>query len=269
MREPIRRQKLWFAALSTILFLLGAPLAHAVVQNVSIVGADGNALANTTVTITFPSGKEEEKDTDDKGILIFNADEDGDYILVYPGGKKTISVAASGGGGISTGVKVAGAVIVTGIIASEAIGDDNRSSSSSGTSGGSPPPPPPPPTGMIDGNYTASTSVLSNPDTHPDDFNGQEYIVMTSSGTSVTVGVSGTGIAFSATGSLSGNDFNATTSSAFYEGFTTQVDVTGTFDPSAGTWSGEMTAGADGTLPDTNMNGTSEPIVVSFTGMRL
>ena len=162
----INRERMLAIALAICLACL-LPAAHAVVKNVSIVDGDGNALANTKVTITFPNGDTVEEETDDDGTLIYDFPEDGDYTIDYPGGSMAVSVS----GGIPTWVWVAGGVAAAGITYA-IVDDDDDSSSSSGdsSSGGS----------GSGGSSTGGTcvddtfnivvqSVISNPGGHPTD----------------------------------------------------------------------------------------------------
>ena len=52
-----------------MLLMLLAPAANAVTKHLSMVGENGQPMASTTITITFPDGTKEEEKTDDKGIL--------------------------------------------------------------------------------------------------------------------------------------------------------------------------------------------------------
>lgn len=84
------------------LFLL-APVTHAVVKDIGIVDGSGNSLANTKVTIVFPDGTEQEGESDDDGMLVFDFPSDGNYRLRHSGGQQTVTVtgagAAAGSGG--------------------------------------------------------------------------------------------------------------------------------------------------------------------------
>ncbi len=87
----------WISAgLLGLLLTFMAPSGHAVVKNVSLTGSDDSSLANTRVTIVFPDGSEQQEETDDKGVLIFDFPTDGDYSIRYPGGEKTVSVTGAG-----------------------------------------------------------------------------------------------------------------------------------------------------------------------------
>ena len=52
----------WLAIASLGLLIVFAGIANAVVQNVTIVTDTGQPVANTTVTIVFPDGTEQEAD---------------------------------------------------------------------------------------------------------------------------------------------------------------------------------------------------------------
>lgn len=163
--------------LSMLLILL-APAANAVTKHLSMVGENGQPMASTTITITFPDGTKEEEDTDEKGILMFNFSKSGTYTLSDPSGNvlKTVSIAGSG---MSTTAKIiAGAVVVGGIaLLASGSGDDSNSDGTPSDPPVTDPPvtdPPvtdPPEDGGEEGSqagvYDVSLSVASNPGDHP------------------------------------------------------------------------------------------------------
>ena len=98
------------------------------------MNSDGDALANTKVTIVFPDGSEVEEETDDDGMLIYDFPEDGDYVINYPDGSMTVAVS----GGIPVWVWVAGGVAAAGITYAIVDDDDNLPPSSSSSDIGCP-----------------------------------------------------------------------------------------------------------------------------------
>ncbi len=117
------------------------PTAQAVVQNISVVGPDGQNIGKQTVKIVFPEpidGKTSaEAETDDDGLLIFDFPGDGRYIIEYDGGSMPVDVA--GGipmwGKIGLGVVGAGAVIYA-IDESGNGGNGGNGGGNGGTNGG-------------------------------------------------------------------------------------------------------------------------------------
>ena len=152
-----------------LFLMILAPAANAITKHLSMIGENGQPLANTTITITFSDGTKEEEDTDDKGILMFDFKNSGVYTLTDPAGNviKTISVAGSG---MNTKVVVLSALGVAALLAVLAGGSDGDSNTTpetpvvpevpdSGGSGGE--------EGSLAGIYDVDTSVLSNPGDHP------------------------------------------------------------------------------------------------------
>ena len=233
----INRERMLAFALAICLACL-IPAAYAVVKNVSIVDGDGNALANTKVTITFPNGDTVEEETDDDGTLIYDFPEDGDYTIDYPGGSMAVSVS----GGIPTWVWVAGGVAAAGVTYAIVDDDDNPppSSSGNGSSGGS--------SGncVVDDFTIVVQSVLFNPGDHPTDDMAGEWQHTCSEGYTEMIQTSGTlNPSWECMVDDDGNCFS--TGSCTVGGNATTCSVDSTiidFD-----WSGTMTAGADGSLP--------------------
>jgi len=244
--------------------LLGPTAVYAVVKDFQVV-SNGVPVRSTSVTLTAPSGKtyggpgQQQIKTDEDGKVVgFNFDEEGDWRVNWEGG----SMLWVQRGGTWQPWAVGGVLAATTVLAIDAAdgnNDDGDSGSSGGGSGGGGG------TGMISGDYFMSTSLVSNPDGHPNNFENCDYSV-TESGGSLTIACSGGGIDVTMSGSLSGNNFTAT-GTGTYQGFSgTEFQMSGSFDPMAGTWNGNIAAGTNGSLPDTDMSGTSEPIEVAFTG---
>ena len=253
MKRMTRLHERCMALLVAICIAIAMPAAYAVVKNISIVDNQGNSLANTKVTIVFPDGTEVEEETDDDGMLIYDFPGDGDYTVNYPGGQMAVSVA----GGIPTWVWVAGGVAAAGTAwGIYEVVDDDSDNPSSGSSGGTLA------TGTCSAtSFNISTSVVSNPSSHPiDGFDGQYTIscptvpeiaqVMHSSGSGANAGVT-----WNCTLDSSGN-CNEGPTDCTYNGLMTTCSVASQF--SGRGWSGTMSAGLDGMLPG---GGT---IVVSF-----
>ena len=119
----------------------------------------------------------------------------------------------------------------------------------------------------VDGTYDMSTSILENNDDHPDRFSTASYTV-SANGSTVTLQASGSGLSFSGTGNLDSNGNFSVSGNGTYAGFSTMFNFQGTFDPSTNSWSGEADVGTDGALPDSNDNGSNEPLRVMFQGNR-
>lgn len=240
------------AAVMTAL-LLGPAQVYAVVKNFQVV-QNGAPVANTKVTLISPSGSRYERTTDSDGkVSGFDFDEDGDWRVEWAGGAMLIN---AGGGGINPWF--VGGTVVAATVASIAAADGNNSDNGGGGGG-------PPSSNPINGTYDMSTTPNSNPDGHPDNFQNCTYDVVESGG-SIQIQCSGTGISVNMTGTLTGNNFGAN-GIGTYQGFSgTEFEIQGTFDPNAGTWSGTIAAGTNGSLPDSNMDMSNDPIVVNFTG---
>lgn len=250
MKDANTCRERWLVLIVAVFLALLTPVSYAVVKNVTVVDSNGNALGNTKVTIVFPDGTEQEEETDDKGMLIFDFPGDGDYKLVYPGGSMGVTV----GGGVPTWAWVLGGAAVAGGVAVAVDDDDDDSSSSSDPSGSS---------GCTAGMYSVSTSVISNPDDHPDVFSSTWDVGCSPGGIFIDkISSSGNAISFSCSDANSCNESGA--SCTFLGSFNTTCSLTSSFGSSG--WSGTMSGGDDGGLPDTNMDGMNQPIQVNFTG---
>lgn len=244
MKKLITRLMMGSAALLLAGVLLAPVNVSAVVKNVQIM-SDGKPLANTKVTLTSPSGKKDESDTDDKGVLIFDFDEDGAWTVSWPGG----SMIVKAGGGIGPYIVVPAIVGVTAAIIAANDSDNDDKQQSSGSSAV----------------FSLTVqAVVSNPDLHPQNFENCSYNVSVS-GSSVTISCSGSGIDFSASGSIDGSGNFTASGSGTYQGFATTFNVSGQIIETAGTWDGQIDS-CNGGCPDTNGNTIEEPIVADFTG---
>jgi hypothetical protein len=232
-------------------FLLAPAPVSAVVKSFQVM-QNGQPVARTKVTLTSPSGKQYEEETDDDGKIIgFNFNEDGDWKVAWTGGSMMISA----GGGVGPWLVVPAAIGVTAAIIAANDSDNNDGPSDGGS---------PPPNGDISGTYFMQTTVVENIDGHPNDFENCPYEVIGSSG-SVQIQCSGTGISFTATGPLDMNGEFTAVGTGMYEGFTTSFTISGFFDANAGTWEGTA-SGCNGGCPDTNGDMTENEIIVEFTG---
>ncbi|UCG74208.1 MAG: hypothetical protein JSV45_07520 [Chromatiales bacterium] len=231
--------------------LLAPANVYAVVKSFQVM-QDGQPVANTQVTLVSPSGKSYTETTDAGGKVVgFNFNEDGDWKVSWAGGAMTISA----GGGIGPWIVVPTAIGVTAAIiaANDSDNDDSRRSS----------PPPDPEVVSLDGTYTMdATQVVSNPDNHPNGFQGASCAV-TVAGSGVTLDCDGDGISVTATGSASGSDFNAAGVGSFAGNGGVEIQISGTLGSS---WNGNASAGANGALPDNNNDGRNDPIEVTFSG---
>lgn len=238
------------ATVALVSALLLAPAnVSAVVKSFQVM-QDGSPVANTEVTLVAPSGKRYTQTTDAGGKIVgFNFNEDGDWNVSWAGGAMTISA----GGGIGPWIVVPTAIGVTAaMIAANDSGNDSSSYS-------------PPPAGVVslDGTYVMeATEVVSNPDNQPNNFQGAACVV-TVGGSGVSLDCSGNGLSVTATGSLSGSDFNASGVGSYAGAGGVEIQISGTLGAA---WSGNAAAGANGALPDNNDDGRNEPIEVTFSG---
>lgn len=231
-----------------------APGVNAVVKNVTVVNADGEPLANQTVTIVFPDGTEQEEETDDDGILIYDFPEDGDYVVKYEGGEMAVAVS----GGIPTwawvtGGVVGGAAVIAGGIAIADDDDDPVSPGGGGGGGGNADPC----SGASVLIVSVATTIASNPGGHPDNFAGDWEISCADLPTLALFPISTAGpigLTFSCapgTGGACSSNVDCQ-----YNGISTFCELSSTIGASS--WSGQMTAGSDGNLPG------GEAITVNF-----
>lgn len=212
-------------------------LSYAVTKNLVMSGANGQPLANTTITIVFPDGKKQKKDTDEKGILVFDFPDNGNFKLLDPSGKLVQTVSTTGGALSATGIAV-GVLAVGGVIA---LSQNNDSSSSSGSSTPVDP----------SGTYTLAFTLSSNPGGHPDFLSGGPITVtIANSGGSITITQTTANANFTDTnGSLSGANITSsgTGSYAGFSGIQAQMNLT--YDSTTGTVSGTYVQGTAGGLP--------------------
>jgi hypothetical protein len=212
-------------------------LAYAVTKSIAISGANGEPLANTSITIVFPNGTEQKKDTDEKGILVFDFPDNGTFKLLDPGGK-LVQTVSTGGIALSTVGIAAGALAVGAIALSQ---NNDSSSSSSGSSTTVDP----------SGTYTLAFTLSSNPGGHPDFLSGGPITVTVSnSGGNITITQTTANANFTDTsGTLSGANITSsgTGSYAGFSGIQAQMNLT--YDSTSGTVSGTYVQGAAGGLP--------------------
>lgn len=239
-----------------VLLALMTPMTYAVVKNVTVVDSGGKPLGNTKVTIVFPDGTEEEEETDDKGMLIFDFPGDGEYMIKYPGGSMPVSVSA----GVPTWAWVAGGLAAAGGVAVALDDDDDDNSSGSPGSGSDPGT-----GGAVDpcqgdtfnfidaANF--SVTVSSNPGNHPNEFGGPWEIFCDTGMPTRILNVSSNNINVEYSCTVGTGGSCAATTDCMYAGFTTTCEINGTFGSSSLT--GTMTAGGDGNLPG------GQPIVVN------
>ncbi len=231
--------------LAICISLFSTPLL-AVTKHISLTGADGQALANTTVTIVFPDGTQVDEDTDDRGLLIFDFPNNGNYRILTASGEliQTVSISGAAGstaaiGSVSTGM-VAGvaAVAVAGTIAA-AQGDDNDNTGGSSASD------------VPNGAYNVAFSLLSNPGGHPDLLTGQSVVVsISTSGSSVQIVQTSSVTDFTdISGSISGSTISGS-GTGTYSGFSgIQATANLSYDPATNTLSGTYSQGSAGGLP--------------------
>ena len=232
------------SALLVAATLLAPVEVAAVVKNVQIM-SDGKPLANTRVTLTSPSGKKDESDTDDNGVLIFDFDEDGDWNVSWPGG----SMIVKAGGGIGPYIVVPAIVGISAAIIAAQDSDNDDKQQSSGND--------------LVFSLTVQ-AIVSNPDNHPQNFENCSYNVQVS-GSSVTISCSGSGIDFTASGSIDSSGNFTASGGGNYQGFPTTFNIGGQIIETSGSWDGQIDS-CNGGCPDTNGNTIEEPIVADFTG---
>jgi hypothetical protein len=245
-----------------LLFAFGVffPCAvQAVVQNVTVVTATGQPVPNATVTIVFPDGTTKEEETDDRGVLIFDFPNNGNYVIRYPGGQMSYT---------ATGVGVAAAEpsmtpwVVAGVTllgAGAAIASDDDSDSGSDSGGGTPGGGTG--GGTVDGTYNCTFSQTANADSHPTGTLSGNYGVATS-GSNVNITHQSGPTNLTASGSLSGSSANYTGSGTF-QGFSgAQVSGTLTFGTNSATGNLNLVCS---TCPDSNMNSTADPVSGSLS----
>ncbi len=157
-----------------LLLILLAPAANAITKHLSMVGENGQPLAETTITIKFQDGTSEQKDTDRKGILVFDFKKSGVYTLLDPAGNviKTVSVAGSGLNSKVVTITALGAAAVLLIAAGSSSSDGSSGDPGTGDPGTGDPGTGDPGSGggnegSLGGTYNVTTSVASNPADHP------------------------------------------------------------------------------------------------------
>lgn len=278
-----------------------APVANAVIKNVTVTGPGGDPIGKQTVLINFPPGVTDadgktsaEAETDDDGGLIFDFPGDGEYRIDHDEGSMTIVVK----GGIPTWVKVGGGLLAIGGIwyAVDANGGGNGNNNGNGGNGGNGG------TnggnggtnggnggtnggnggtnggnggtnggnggtngGSVDGEYnTVTFSVTSNPAMHPDGpFQSARYTVTKDLDTGdIQILVQGNGAEATLQGTCD-EDGNFTASGpGFYSCCNTTFSMSGTFTIMNGTVNFTISGGDDGGLP------MGEPIVGDGTAQR-
>ena len=84
--------------------LVFSAAVFAVAGNVNL----GAGQANQSFTVTLPDGNTEEAESNERGIILFNFDQDGDYVFNRTGdeGKEVHRVVVSGGAIVSGAVNL-------------------------------------------------------------------------------------------------------------------------------------------------------------------
>lgn len=255
--------------LSMFLMLL-APAANAVTKHLSMVGENGQPMARTTITITFPDGTKEKVNTDEKGILMFDFKKPGTYTLSDPAGNVLKTVAITGSGMSTTAMVTTGALVAIGAIALIAGGSDSDSNSGdSPPDEGTDPPVTEPPEGGGGGEegsqagiYDVSLSVASNPSNLPVLLQ-QLVLQLEIIGTALTIKQISSNPNFPTqmSGTIADTSFSAS-ASGVYSGFPTFFQMAGSVSVSQGL-NFILNVGSDGSLPDGqaityNGNGTKQ-----------
>lgn len=260
----------------TLFLVFLAPVANAITKHLSMTGSDGQPMASTTITITFPDGETKiEEDTDDKGILVFDFKKSGVYTLSDPAGNviRTVSVTGSGTSKQVLTMTALGAAAVLLIAAGSSSSDSDSSDSgdsggdtggdSGGDSGTTVPPTDGGATeeGSLSGTYDVNLAVASNPANHPvllQTLVLQLQII----GTALTIIQLSSNPNFPSqmSGTISDGSFSAS-ANGVYSGFPTLFQLAGTI-VALQTLNFILTVGANGSLPG------GQPITYSATGTK-
>ena len=234
-----------------------APAANAITKHLSMIGENGQPLANTTITITFSDGTKQEEDTDDKGILMFNFSKSGVYTLSDPAGNviKTVSIAGSGFN--STAVTLSAVVIGSALLLAAATGSGGDTSTDAPADPGAGDPGSDIPDeeepvgagGGLAGTYNVTTTIASNPGDLPvliDTLVLQLEII----GTQLTILQISSNPNFPSqlSGTIAGESFSAS-SNGTYGGFQTLFQLAGSIT-AAQALNFLINIGSDGSLPD-------------------
>jgi len=235
-----------------------APAANAITKHLSMIGENGQPLANTTITITSPDGSTALKATDDKGILEYNFKRGGVYLLSDPSGNvvKTISIAGSGFN--SKAVTLTAVVVGGGLLlaaASSGSGGDSSTDEPADPGAGDPgsdipvEEEPGGDEGGLAGTYNVTTTIASNPGGLPvllDTLVLQLEII----GTQLTILQISSNPNFPSqlSGTIAGQSFSAS-SNGTYGGFQTLFQLAGSVTI-AQSLSFLINIGSDGSLPD-------------------
>lgn len=248
-----------FTALGLV--LIASPLL-AVTKHISLVGANGQPLANTTITIEFPDGTTKEEKTDDKGILVFDFPGKGTYRILGPNGELLQTVAVGAAAVSGTAIAIVGGALGAVAIAGNS-GSDN-SSSGSGSGGGT----------DVTGNWTIGFTVdpAKDPCNHAAAGNldgNTVQVQITASGSSVTISETTANPDFpdSLSGSTSGSSMTASANSR-YDGVTTPPLPTHILAVSiiGNSMSGTHTVSG---LPNTCGQPNGEQVVFNVSGNRI
>ena len=235
-----------------------APAANAITKHLSMIGENGQPLANTTITITFSDGTKQEEDTDDKGILMFNFSKSGVYTLSDPAGNviKTVSIAGSGfnSKAVTFTAVVAGSALLLAVASSGSSGDSSTDTPADPGAGdpGSDIPDEEEPVGAgggLAGTYNVTTTIASNPGDLPvliDTLVLQLEII----GTQLTILQISSNPNFPSqlSGTIAGESFSAS-SNGTYGGFQTLFQLAGSIT-AAQALNFLINIGSDGSLPD-------------------
>ena len=238
--------------------LISSPLL-AVTKHISLVGANGQPLANTTITIEFPDGTTKKEETDDKGILVFDFPGDGAYRLLGPNGEllQTVAVGAAAIAG-------SGTIALIGIVGAAALAANtggDSSSSGAGSGGGS--------STDVSGTWAIGFSVdpAQDPCNHAafgtlDGNTVQTQVTASGSSVSITETSANADFPDSLSGSTSGSTLTASASGT-YAGFSSthvlSVSISGNSMSGTHTVSG---------LPNTCSQPNGERVVFNVSGSR-
>ncbi len=167
-----------------IMVMLWTVPALAVLQKTKIV-SNGEPVKNTQITIISEDGQEEEKNTDDKGFVIFEGEKGKTYTLKWSGGEKTVSVSgfstttlALAGAGVAGATAIAVAASGGGSSGSGSDNDiDNDSHNTDDGSNGSTPTVPD--LNQIPGTYSLSGELSNH--SIPVSVQGQDVVINSTS----------------------------------------------------------------------------------------
>jgi len=248
------KHRVFFILLGMLLILV-APAANAITKYLSIVGENGQPIASTPITITFPDGIKVVENTDEKGILSFNFSKPGTYTLADPAGNIVKTVSITGSGMSTTAMILTGVAVVGGIaLLASGSGDD-----SSGDTPTEPPVTEPPVTEPPDGDgggeegsqagiYDVNLVVAGNPGDQPVLLR-QLVLQLEIIGTALTITQLSGDPNFPAqmSGTIADTSFTAS-ANGVYSGFPTMFQMAGSVT-TAPSLNFILNVGTDGSLP--------------------